>query len=443
MWSEVVSDIAIRIEGLGKRYRLVPRRDGHDTLRDSIASGAATSLRRLRSARRGRPPAPGKDEFWALRDVSLDIREGEVVGVIGRNGAGKSTLLKVLSRVTDPTEGWADLRGRLGSLLEVGTGFHPELTGRENTYLNGAILGMRKAEIRRKFDAIVDFAEIGQFIDMPVKRYSSGMYVRLAFAVAAHLEPEILLVDEVLAVGDMAFQRKCLGRMQEVGREGRTILFVSHNMAAVEQLCDRTLYLDRGIVKAQGRTADVITAYQTESLPPAGSDVDLSQHAARVTKSGAIITRLILRDATGSSSALYEPDSAMVIELVVDPPTPLREPRLAASIEDTAGRRITTVASYFQGEGLEPISGRSRVECTIPRLGLGAGRYLITVSLHDRYLGMLDNLQNVAAFDVEWRNSFGNGEPYYPFYGPVLTSSSWRQLRGGGAAAESRGGGEE
>jgi len=438
-----MSDIAIRIEGLGKRYLLTPRRDGHDTLRDAIASAAATTLRGLRSAGRGRPPVRRQEEFWALRDVSLEVREGEVVGVIGRNGAGKSTLLKILSRVTDPTEGWADLRGRLGSLLEVGTGFHPELTGRENTYLNGAILGMRKAEIRREFDAIVDFAEIGQVIDMPVKRYSGGICVRLAFAVAAHLEPEILLVDEVLAVGDIAFQRKCLGRMQEVGREGRTVLFVSHNMAAVEQLCDRALYLERGIVKAQGATAGVVATYQTESLPAAGSDVDLSQHPARATKSGAIIVQLVLKDATGSPTALYEPDSPMVIELVVDPPAPLREPRLAASIEDGFGRRITTVASYFQGEGLEPISGRSRVECTIPRLGLGAGRYLISVSLHDRYLGTLDNLENVAAFDVEWRNSFGNGEPYYPFYGPVLTASSWRRLGGDGAGREPRGDGEE
>ncbi|MBA2294472.1 MAG: ABC transporter ATP-binding protein [Actinobacteria bacterium] len=434
-----MSEIAIRIDDLGKRYRLSLRRGGHDTLRDAIASAGEAALQRLRTAGQRTPPARRHEEFWALRHVSLDILEGEVVGVVGRNGAGKSTLLKILSRVTEPTEGSADLRGRLGSLLEVGTGFHPELTGRDNTYLNGAILGMRKSEVRRKFDAIVDFAEIEQFIDMPVKRYSSGMYVRLAFAVAAHLEPEILLVDEVLAVGDIAFQRKCLGRIQEVGREGRTVVFVSHTMAAVEQLCDRAIYLDRGMVKADGATTDVVAAYLAESLPSAGSDVDLSEHPARLSKSGAFIAQLTLKDATGSPSARYEPDSPLTIEFVVDPPAPLREPRLAASIEDAFGRRITTVASYFQGDGLEPISDRSRVECTIPRLGLGAGRYLISVSLHDRYLGTLDNLQNVSAFDVEWRNSFDNGEPYYPFYGPVLTSSSWLRLAGDGGSPESQG----
>jgi len=199
-------------------------------------------------------------------------------------------------------------------------------------------------------------------------------------------------------------------------------------MAAIEQLCTRAFYLEHGALKTQGATPDVVAAYQAESLPQVDSDVDLSRHPARLTKGGAIIAQLFLKDALGAPTSLYEPDSPMVIELVVDPPAPLREPRLALSIEDTFGRRITTVASYFQGEGIEPISGRSRVECTIPRLGLGAGRYLISVSLHDRYLGMLDNLQNVAAFDVEWRNSFGNGEPYYPIYGPVLTSSSWRGL---------------
>jgi lipopolysaccharide transport system ATP-binding protein len=230
--------LALRVDGIGKRYRL-GEANGYRTLREGIAS---LGRRRRHVARQS------SAEMWALRDVTFDVRSGEVVGVIGRNGAGKSTLLKVLSRITEPTEGEARVTGRVGALLEVGTGFHPELTGRENILLNGAILGMRRADIRRNLDAIVAFAEIERFLDTPVKRYSTGMQMRLAFAVAAHLEPEILVIDEVLAVGDAEFQRKCLGRMGNVAREGRTVLFVSHNMAAVESLCDRVLWLEGGRV---------------------------------------------------------------------------------------------------------------------------------------------------------------------------------------------------
>jgi lipopolysaccharide transport system ATP-binding protein len=224
------NNLAIRVDNLGKRYRIGARQKQPNTLRERIENLVASPFDYLRSTLRG----PSEEEIlWALKDVSFEIQQGDVVGIIGRNGAGKSTLLKILSRITEPTSGRAEVNGRVGSLLEVGTGFHPELTGRENIYLNGAILGMRKAEIDRQFDEIVDFAEIEKFIDTPVKRYSSGMYVRLAFAVAAHLEPEILLVDEVLAVGDAAFQKKCLGKIGDVAREGRTVLFVSHNMAAI------------------------------------------------------------------------------------------------------------------------------------------------------------------------------------------------------------------
>jgi lipopolysaccharide transport system ATP-binding protein len=247
-----MSDIAIRCEGLSKQYRIGERASYH-SLRDGIADTARAPFRLLRSAFKGtRSVAPSGLEaantFWALNDLSFEIKRGEVVGIIGRNGAGKSTLLKILSRITAPTKGEVEIRGRVGSLLEVGTGFHPELSGRENIFLNGAILGMRKAEIAAKFDEIVAFAEIEKFIDTPVKRYSSGMYVRLAFAVAAHMEPEILLVDEVLAVGDAAFQKKCLGKMGDVAKGGRTILFVSHSMAAVTRLCRRGIVLDAGKV---------------------------------------------------------------------------------------------------------------------------------------------------------------------------------------------------
>ena len=252
--------IAIRVEQLGKQYTIGRvQADGH--LRDRIASEVAAAARRLRG---WWSPAGGGEAtptIWALRDVSFEVHPGEVVGVVGGNGAGKSTLLKVLSRITPPTEGRAEVHGRLGSLLEVGTGFHPDLTGRENVFMNGAILGMRRAEIHRKFDAIVEFAEVAAFIDTPVKHYSSGMYVRLAFAVAAHLEPEILVVDEVLAVGDERFQRKCLGKMGEVARGGRTVLFVSHNMAAVQRLCTTAILLDRGRLVFQGEPRATVARY--------------------------------------------------------------------------------------------------------------------------------------------------------------------------------------
>jgi lipopolysaccharide transport system ATP-binding protein len=246
----------IRVEGLAKQYRIGARGDAYRTLRESLTDAAKAPIRRLRGGARSRA-----ETIWALRDVSFEVEPGEVVGLIGRNGAGKSTLFKVLSRITEPTRGRVELYGRVGSLLEVGTGFHPELTGRENVFLNGAILGMARAEITRKFDEIVAFAEVEKFIDTPVKRYSSGMYVRLAFAVAAHLEPEILIVDEVLAVGDMAFQKKCLNKMQDVSVQGRTVLFVSHNIQAVTRLCKRAILLSEGAVLADGPAPQVAGEY--------------------------------------------------------------------------------------------------------------------------------------------------------------------------------------
>lgn len=249
---------AITIEGLSKRYRLGELHGAYGTLRDSLAAAARKLLR----------PDHGHhdEEIWALRDVSLDVEEGEVLGVIGRNGAGKSTLLKILTRITTPTEGRAEIRGRVGSLLEVGTGFHPELTGRENVFLNGSVLGMKRREIARKFPEIVEFAGVEQFIDTPVKRYSSGMSVRLAFAVAAHLEPEILLIDEVLAVGDAEFQRRCLGRMEDLSESGRTVLFVSHNMQAISQLCDRAIWLDKGRIVSDAESTAVVAGYLQSGL---------------------------------------------------------------------------------------------------------------------------------------------------------------------------------
>jgi len=257
-----MNDIAIRVENLSKRYR-IGQRERYLTLRDVLTRSFTAPFRLFR--RDDQSPVPNSQSksnyIWALKDVSFEVKRGEVVGIIGRNGAGKTTLLKILSRITEPTEGYAEVRGRVGSLLEVGTGFHPELTGRENIYLSGAILGMKKREIDRKFDEIVAFAEVEKFIDTPVKHYSSGMYVRLAFAVAAHLEPEILLVDEVLAVGDAAFQKKCLGKMGDVAKEGRTVLFVSHSMAAIRQLTHWTIWLEAGIIKGLGQSTQIVECY--------------------------------------------------------------------------------------------------------------------------------------------------------------------------------------
>jgi len=242
----------IEIQGVGKRYRIGATKEPYLSLRDEVAKWFSPAARRARAA---------EEQFWALRDVSFSVEPGEAIGIIGRNGAGKSTLLKILSQITPPTEGKITMRGRVGSLLEVGTGFHPELTGRENIYMNGAILGMSRREIARKFDEIVVFAEMEKFLDTPAKRYSSGMYVRLAFAVAAHLEPEILVIDEVLAVGDMEFRKKCLGKMQDVSQVGRTVLFVSHDMGNISNLCSRTIWLDSGSIRALGDTKDVISQY--------------------------------------------------------------------------------------------------------------------------------------------------------------------------------------
>jgi len=266
----MAEDVVIRAEGLGKKYVIghAAERERYVALRDVLARGARNLWRKAAGMARDHAIVAGDtvEEFWALKDVSFEVKRGEVLGIIGRNGAGKSTLLKILSRITEPSEGQVTIDGRVASLLEVGTGFHPELTGRENIYLNGAILGMTRAEIRRKFDEIVAFAEIDKFLDTPVKRYSSGMYVRLAFAVAAHLEPEILVVDEVLAVGDVEFQKKCLGKMSKVAGGGRTVLFVSHNMAAIEALCPRSMHLAAGAIVGIGQTTKIAGAYLTQRL---------------------------------------------------------------------------------------------------------------------------------------------------------------------------------
>jgi lipopolysaccharide transport system ATP-binding protein len=410
----------IKVEGLSKTYRLGPRSGTRPTLREAFAGNFAAPF--SRTVRREN----AEDRFlWALRDVSFEVTQGEVIGIIGRNGAGKSTLLKILSRVTKPTSGSADIYGTMGSLMEVGTGFHPDLSGRENIYLNGAILGMKRGEIARKFDEIIAFAEIERFLDTPVKHYSSGMYLRLAFAVAAHLDPEILLLDEVLAVGDTAFQNKCLRKMKEVSRAGRTVLFVSHNMTAIQQMCNRVFLIQSGKLSEEGTASSIITRYLADASLVENGDFDLSNHPSRLPGCAPVISRLMLYTDNGSPTMRFHPGDPLVAEIFVQPETPIREPRIAISIEDSTGQRITTAATYFQDSCISDISTSSRIRCRLPPLRLGSGRYLLSVSIANKYEGMIDGLHNAAWFEIVWRNSFGNGEAYSPIYGPVLTTSTW------------------
>jgi lipopolysaccharide transport system ATP-binding protein len=326
----------IEAEGVGKQYRIGRKREEFPTLRDALAGIVRAPRRRARGgSARARP-----ETFWALRDVGFQVAPGEVVGIIGRNGAGKSTLLKILSRITEPTEGRVALYGRMASLLEVGTGFHPELTGRENIFLNGAILGMKRAELARKFDEIVAFAEIEKFIDTPVKHYSSGMYVRLAFAVAAHLEPEILVVDEVLAVGDVQFQKKCLGKMGEVARGGRTILFVSHNMGAVSQLCNKSMHIAAGRLKEFGPTKQVVANYMSEMFETGEEDLDSLRPFE--TDRSAEFVRLELRSEDGATLHFGEPVEFL---LTLQSGPEMRDLSIGASIYNTNGNCVGSLTS--------------------------------------------------------------------------------------------------
>ncbi len=356
-------DTAIQVTNLGKHYYLGGTRTGYKTLRDSLTSAVAAPFRALRRA-----PATDRsaidNELWALKDVSFEIKRGEVVGVIGRNGAGKSTLLKILSRITEPSEGYADIYGRIGSLLEVGTGFHPELTGRENIYLNGAILGMRRADIGRQFDEMVAFAEVEKFIDTPVKHYSSGMYLRLAFAVAAHLDPDILLIDEVLAVGDMAFQKKCLGKMGEVAQQGRTVLFVSHNMSAIKELCQRGILIEHGKIAFNGDSGHCIAEYmkplESEPVPTEGK-------AKKVLNAGVPQ----VKGTEGSKVSAGEP---FTISLPITGQR-AQNPWMFFIVEDFTGRTLIHSRVNSRELGVEIIDGEYRLNLEIPALWLSPGMY--------------------------------------------------------------------
>ena len=413
----------ISIERIGKAYYIGRQAQRHQTLRETLMSVARSPLHTLRE--RTGPDADSRGAFWALRDVSFEINRGEVIGIIGRNGAGKSTLLKLLSRITEPTEGRAVLRGRVASLLEVGTGFHPELTGRENIYLNGSILGMKRAEIQQKFDQIVEFSEIREFLDTPVKRYSSGMYVRLAFAVAAHLEPEILIVDEVLAVGDAQFQKRCLGKMKEVSSgQGRTVLFVSHNMQAVSTLTTRSMLLKRGRVVAAGATADVIGAY----LNDGANATDLSYSAAP-SSSQPRITRVELHSSEPNNVQMNGKPMQVVIE--VNTPVAIDTARVSFHACNVIGEPMIHFWAHDSEFPLCREPGTYRLACTIPKLRLYMGNYTLRLHFKEFAGGReFEMLEGICPFEVVMYGRDREGG-WYRGTCTYLEEGSWQVSRTG------------
>lgn len=397
------SNTIIKVEGLSKKYLLNKAKSKSDTLYGNLWEGVK-SIKNVASK---------KDlaEFWALKNVSFEIGRGDRVGVIGRNGAGKSTLLKMLSRITPPTSGRIEYTGRMASLLEVGTGFHGDLSGRENIYLNGSILGMSKQEIDKKFDEIVDFAEIEKFLDTPVKRYSSGMYVRLAFAIAAHLEPEILIVDEVLAVGDAAFQKKCMGKMKDVSRnEGRTILFVSHNMAAIQNICDKCIYLKNGELVDHGNTELVIPKYLLSSQ--ATKAVELSEITSRMGNGAVRFQSINYKDGSGNEITNAICGSALNIELGLKafPGFNLSNLQISAGVDDENGIRITHLSNESTNQPIESFKeGDLKVNINIPVLPLKAGTY--TLTLFSSVNGeVADWIQEAAVLQIESGDFYKTGK---------------------------------
>lgn len=389
---------AICVTGLAKKYDVehVAGRAPYHTLRETLAGWASRPLKWWK----GQGGRTTREEFWALKDVTFDVPAGQVLGVIGRNGAGKSTLLKILSRITKPTRGEARLRGRIGSLLEVGTGFHPELTGRENVFLSGVLLGLTRREVARKFDEIVAFAEVERFIDTPVKRYSSGMYVRLAFAVAAHLEPEILIVDEVLAVGDAIFQEKCLGAMQEAASSGRTILFVSHNMASIQHLCSRAMLLKGGQIAGDGSPREVVSLYFSEVGRT--SSIDLRDWQDRRTNGQARIVQLDITDQAGKPTDRVPVRGEVRFTITADFLEPVPDPCFGVLIHTAAGEPLLDLRSKHDGLRLGRVRGRVKVEVALENVGLYPGDYLLSPWITDAALQVdIDWVRHCCSLRVE------------------------------------------
>jgi lipopolysaccharide transport system ATP-binding protein len=411
---------SINASRIGKRYRLgdVDRAVAFNTLGEWLGSFVRRPSSRSSQARM----------LWALRDVSFSVSPGEVVGIIGHNGAGKSTLLRIISCITEPTEGEMEIVGRVGSLLEVGTGFHPELTGRENIYLNGSILGMRRAEITRKFDEIVSFAGTEAFLDTPVKHYSTGMYMRLAFAVAAHLEPETLIVDEVLAVGDAAFQKKCLGKMGDIAKDGRTVLFVSHNLGAVRSLCTRALVLSGGSVQFDGAVGDAITEYLSSSAARGEQDGQVIFAPDGLAFDGLKLLSVRLANHAGEARALYDATEAIAVEIAYEVTAPLRGARAVLALSTQEGELAFQSATQLSPDGEQP-PGRYRASCTIPGALLNCRLYVVELSLDVPGVKMIAPRRPYVSFVVAGATSSDGAFPeLWP--GIVSPSLRWETTRG-------------
>ncbi len=422
-----MNDIAIHVENLSKRYRIGTAPERYKTLRDTLVAGIQAPIQKLRRGTTLSTEASRSNMIWALRDISFDVPRGKVLGIVGRNGAGKSTLLKILSRVTEPTEGSAEIHGRVGSLLEVGTGFHPELTGRENIYLNGAILGMKRVEIERKFDEIVAFSEVEQFIDTPVKRYSSGMYLRLAFAVAAHLEPEILVVDEVLAVGDAEFQRKCMGKMSDVAQAGRTVLFVSHNMSAVLRLTEETLVLDKGQLVYRAPTPQAVDYYMAAGFSGAGERL---WTADEVPSDAAPFRPLALRlrDSRGLVADTVRSTEPMTVEIEYRLDQAITGLRVGIYLLTMRGEYVFTSfdldnPSQFEQLGVRQ-AGHYISHCAIPANTLNEGRYVLAVNASSYRVKRYFWDDHALAFTVDATGAPGKHWPE-PRMGPMRPALDW------------------
>ena len=427
-----MTDIAIRVDNLSKLYHLGALHQRPDTLRDAL-TGILPRIARIarieaeensKNSRNSRQ-ASDSDDLWALKDVSFEVKRGEVVGIIGRNGAGKSTLLKILSRITEPTSGRAEIHGRVGSLLEVGTGFHPELTGRENIYLNGAILGMRRVEIDRRFDEIVAFAEIERFLDTPVKRYSSGMYVRLAFAVAAHLEPEILLVDEVLAVGDAAFQKKCLGKMGDVAHEGRTVLFVSHNMAAVRSLCPRGLLFETGELRIDDTAQVCVDAYAVKS-----EGVQDGRWTRSVHGTSPLEFREISVELQGE-----QPDMTLLLDICAESIREHKKAFIAIDVASTIGTTIMQILPSAQPFISDQI-GLHRIKLRVKLPPLIPGRYILSAWVGTHNTETLDRVDDCTAFVITASPTIGRSYPHTIDHGYIVPTAEMQYALHGGKPRE-------
>ena len=427
-----MSDTVIKVENLSKKYVIGHQRQvGHTNFRDVLADGVKNVGRKLLypfNSSTGQQFNGSSEEFYALKDVSFEIKRGDRVGIIGRNGAGKSTLLKILSRIVEPTSGRIEIDGRVASLLEVGTGFHPELTGRENIFLNGAILGMTRAEILCKFDEIVDFSELEKFLDTPVKRYSSGMYVRLAFAVAAHLEPEILIVDEVLAVGDAQFQKKCLGKMRETGWEGRTVLFVSHNMSAVEALCRRGLVLKGGCVTLDANAREAVTCYLDDGRMLA-REVPLEERSDRQGSGRTVFVGLNIYDKNGRLCENLKSGEDYIFCLSCNNTSGLVIDNVIISIDmlDDKDNYVMLLRSNFENKFFRMLPGINQIKCHVKNMPYVNGSYIISLFMSRGDVEILDYVSCARNLQIEGGNYFPNGSNGLPTHCKFLLNSQWHQ----------------